>query len=143
MGMAEGVGAGRTVSGINVTPLIDVLLVLLIIFMVIVPATPKGLDATIPQPLKGKSIEPPGDTIVVSVLADAGGELSYRINQEAFAKAEIEPKLARIFASRRDRTMFVKADESVEFSKVAEVIDMGHQAQVDNIGLIRPRQQGR
>ena len=139
MGMADGVGTGRTVSGINVTPLIDVLLVLLIIFMVIVPVTPKGLDAMIPQPPNAKPADAPPETIVVSVVANGKGEPSYLINHEAFPKAEIEPKLAQIFALRHDKTMFVKANDAMEFSRVAEVIDMGHQAQVDNIGLITAR----
>jgi len=137
--MAEGVGTGRTVSGINVTPLIDVLLVLLIIFMVIVPLTPKGLDALLPQPPQARPAELPPETIVVSLVAAGKDEPSYRINQDVFSKSQIEPKLAQIFATRHDKVMFVKADESIEFSRVAEVIDMGHQAQVDNIGLITAR----
>jgi biopolymer transport protein TolR len=139
MGMANGVGTGRAVSEINVTPLIDVLLVLLIIFMVIVPVTPKGLNALIPQPPKTQS-DPPTGTIVVSVVANGKGEPSYRINQDAISKSQIEPRLAQIFATRQEKVMFVKADDSMEFSKVAEVIDMGHQARVDSIGLITSRQ---
>jgi biopolymer transport protein TolR len=138
MGMANGAGTGIAVSEINVTPLIDVLLVLLIIFMVIVPVTPKGLDALIPRPPKAPSVEPPSGTVVVSVLANASGEPSYQINQDAVSRAEIEPRLAQIFAARHEKTMFVKADKSVEFSRVAEVVDMGHHAQVDSIGLIHP-----
>jgi biopolymer transport protein ExbD/biopolymer transport protein TolR len=56
-----------------------------------------------------------------------------------FPRAGIEPRLAQIFSTRQDKVMFVKADEGLEFSRIAEVIDMGHQAQVDNIGLISPR----
>ncbi|MDP9051382.1 MAG: biopolymer transporter ExbD [Acidobacteriota bacterium] len=137
MGMANGVGTGIAVSEINVTPLIDVLLVLLIIFMVIVPVTPKGLDALIPQPPKAQA-EPPLGMIVVSVLANAGGEPSYRISQDSVSRAEIEPRLAQIFAARHEKTIFVKADKSMEFSRVAEIINMGHEAQVDAIGLINP-----
>ena len=140
MGMGGGGGTDKAVSDINVTPLIDVLLVLLIIFMVIVPVTPKGLDTLIPQPPKNHQDQPENDrTIVVSVLANGKGEPSYMINQDAFPKSQIESKLAEIFATRQEKVMFVKGDASLDFVKVAEVIDMGHQADVDNIGLITPR----
>jgi biopolymer transport protein TolR len=140
MGMGGGGGTGHAMSEINVTPLIDVLLVLLIIFMVIVPVTPKGLETLIPQPPKNPQQDQPNDrTIVVSIQANGKGEPSYLINQDVFAKSQIEPKLAEIFATRQEKVMFVKGDASLDFSKVAEVIDMGHEADVDNIGLITPR----
>jgi biopolymer transport protein TolR len=140
MGMGGGGGTGHAVSEINVTPLIDVLLVLLIIFMVIVPVTPKGLDTLIPQPPKNKTNDTPNDrTIVVQVRANGSGEPSYLINETAFPKSQIEPQLATIFAARQEKVMFVKGDKDLDFSKIAEVIDFGHQAQVDNIGLITPR----
>jgi len=140
MGMGGGGGTGGAVSDINVTPLIDVLLVLLIIFMVIVPVTPKGLDTLIPQPPKNKTQDQPNDrTIVVQVLSNGAGAPSYKINEESFNKGDIEPKLAQIFATRQEKVMFVKGDKDLDFSKVAEVIDFGHQADVDNIGLITPR----
>ena len=139
MGMGGGGGTGQAMSEINVTPLIDVLLVLLIIFMVIVPVTPKGLNTLIPQPPKDKSAPPPEQTIVVQVIANGAADPSYKINETAFNKSEIEPKLAEIFATRQEKVMFVKGDASLDFSRVAEVIDMGHQAEVDNIGLITPR----
>jgi biopolymer transport protein TolR len=140
MSMNSG-GTGRIASEINVTPLIDVLLVLLIIFMVIVPVIPRGLNSLIPQPDKSAQRTTPEetDTIIVQVLANGAGEPAYRINQTDFAKAQIEPELTRIFAARQNKVMFVKGDAALEFSKVAEVIDMGHQADVDNIGLITPR----
>src|SRR5271157_1235905 len=135
MSMATG-GPGGLNSDINVTPLIDVLLVLLIIFMVIVPVTPKGLDTLVPQPPKDKSTPPPENdrTIVVQVLSNGAGAPSYKINETAFNKADIEPKLAEIFATRQEKVMFVKGDKDLDFNKVAEVIDFGHQAGVDNIG---------
>ena len=136
MGMANGVSTGIAVSEINITPLIDVLLVLLIIFMVIVPVTPRGLGAMIPQ--SPKSAAPADDAIIVSVLTNGSGEPSYQINQSVVSKSQIESRLAGIFTSRQQKTMFVKADESIAFSKVSEVIDMGHQADVENIGLITP-----
>ena len=140
MGMSGG-GTGGAVSEINVTPLIDVLLVLLIIFMVIVPVTPKGLDALVPQPPKNKTNDQPNDrTIVVQVTSrPGGGEPGYKINDTDFAKADLEPKLAAIFAARSEKVMFVKGDKDLDFAKIAEVIDFGHQALVDNIGLITPR----
>jgi biopolymer transport protein TolR len=139
MGMGGG-NTGGAVSEINVTPLIDVLLVLLIIFMVIVPVTPKGLETLVPQPPKDhKESEPNDRTIVVQVLSNGAAQPSYKINDNAFNKTEIESKLQEIFATRQEKVMFVKGDKDLDFSKVAEVIDFGHQAGVDNIGLITPR----
>ncbi len=139
MGMGGG-GTGGAVSEINVTPLIDVLLVLLIIFMVIVPVTPRGLDALVPQPPKNKQPDVVNDrTIVVQIQANGAGAPAYKINETAVNKGEIESKLAEIFAARQEKVMFVKGDKDLDFSRVAEVIDYGHQAGVDNIGLITPR----
>jgi biopolymer transport protein ExbD/biopolymer transport protein TolR len=138
MGMNAGGGTRGAVSDINVAPLIDVLLVLLIIFMVIVPVTAKGLNVLAPQP--PKDVRPqPTDTIIVQVQSNGSGEPSYLINQTAVPKSELESRLAAIFSTRQEKVLFVKADSSIEFSKVAEVIDMGHQADVDDIGLMTPR----
>jgi biopolymer transport protein TolR len=139
MGMGGG-NTGGAVSEINVTPLIDVLLVLLIIFMVIVPVTPKGLETLVPQPPKEHHEDPINDrTIVVQVLSNGAAAPAYKINDNSFNKQDIEPKLAEIFATRQEKVMFVKGDKDLDFSRVAEVIDFGHQAGVDNIGLITPR----
>ena len=140
MAMGGG-GTGGAVSEINVTPLIDVLLVLLIIFMVIVPVTPKGLDALVPQPPKNKTEDKPNDrTIVVQVTSrPGGGEPGYKINEQDFAKAGITPKLTEIFSTRQEKVMFVKGDKDLDFGKIAEVIGMGHSADVSNIGIITPR----
>ena len=139
MGMGGG-GTGGAVSEINVTPLIDVLLVLLIIFMVIVPVTPKGLDALVPQPPKDKTNQPENDrTIVVQVLGTNSAAPSYKINDETLNKSQIEARLAGIFAARQEKVMFVKGDPDQYYGNIAEVIDFGHQAGVDNIGIITPR----
>ena len=139
MGMGGG-STGGAVSEINVTPLIDVLLVLLIIFMVIVPVVPKGLDALVPQPPKKNLPEDLNPrTVVVQVLSNGSGEPAYKINDSPFNKSALEAKLAEIFSARQEKVMFVKGEKDLDYSKVAEVIDFGHQAGVDNIGLITPR----
>ncbi len=139
MGMGGG-STGGAMSDMNVTPLIDVLLVLLIIFMVIVPVTPRGLETLVPQPPKEHKEEPENTrTIVVQVRSNGAAAPSYLINETTFAKRDLEPKLSEIFATRQEKVMFVKGDKDLDFRLVAEVIDFGHQAGVDNIGLITPR----
>ncbi len=138
MSMTTGGGGGYS-SDINMTPMIDILLVLLIIFMVIVPVTPKGLDALVPQPPKDKNSEPDPTTIVVSIKGGNGVPVSYLINQDAFNKSDLEPKLQAIYAVRSNKIMFVKGDPNLNYSTVEDVIDMGKQAGVDNIGIITPK----
>ena len=98
----------------------------------------------IPQPPKEQSADPPEDTIVVSVVANAKGEPSYLINRGRVYQAEIEPKLAQIFSTRpRQDDVCEGGRLGSSSAPIAEVIDMGHQAQVDNIGLISPAQSSR
>ena len=137
MGMATGSGKG-TRSAINVTPLIDVLLVLLIIFMVIQPSAIHGLEALAPQPPKNRGDEVNPKTVVVQVLPDGKGGTAYRINEDAVQLTDLEPRLNEIFKARNDRVMFVKGAKDLDFGSVVPVIDGGHRAGVDNIGIITP-----
>jgi len=139
MSMTMGDGGGYS-SEINVTPMIDVLLVLLIIFMVIVPVTPKGLEALVPQPPKPNIIEELTPcTIVVQVLHATGGAPQYKINETDVAKADLLGRLTQIYANRAERVMFVKGDDNIDFRYVAEVIDIGREANVDHVGLMTPK----
>src|SRR6202161_397870 len=109
MGMAIGGSSGPS-ADINVTPMIDVLLVLLIVFMVITPVTPKGLDALVPQPPKDKQKQQDNDrTIVVQITHRPGGGVpGYKINELDVSHGDLLNKLEGIFATRAEKVMFVK-----------------------------------
>jgi biopolymer transport protein ExbD len=136
MTMNNGKSGGIT-SEINVTPMIDVLLVLLIIFMVIVPALPRGEAALLPKASSGSRNMP--DSVVLEVLKGGDGDLSFRINQQVVARQDLPARLAAIYANRAQRVLFVKGDDALSFTQVAQAIDIGHAAGVDQIGLITPK----
>jgi biopolymer transport protein TolR len=114
--------------------------VLLIIFMVIVPVTPKGLDALVPQPPKNPQQQQQNDrTIVVQVIHVPGGPPQYKINETPVNKNDLLGRLTEIYANRAERIMFVRGDDDLNFAYVAEVIDIGRAANVDHIGLMTPK----
>lgn len=122
-------------ADINVTPMIDVLLVLLIIFMVIVPAVPRGESALVPR---ASNTSTPGDPVVLEVLKGNGNSVVLRINQQAVAEGELQSRLAAVYANRAQRVLFVKGDERLSFAEIVKVIDISHAAGVNQIGLMTP-----
>jgi len=133
MGMAVG-GSKRIKSDMNVTPLIDVLLVLLIIFMVITPLTPKGLEALVPQPPPPNQPPSQADDRTVVIIIDK--DRKWMINTEQTDPTRAGDRLQEIFKTRAERVVFVKGDPSLDFKDVAQAIDVARGAGIDKIGLM-------
>jgi len=130
--MAINLGQRKGVIGeMNVVPLIDILLVLIIIFMVISPVASKGLQAQVPQP-PGKKFLPPGGTVIIQVLS--GDRV--KINQEDASWEDLGPRLQAVFKQRAEKVAFIRGDADVSFALVARAIGIMRSSGIENIGLI-------
>jgi biopolymer transport protein ExbD/biopolymer transport protein TolR len=130
--------AGGAMSDINITPMIDVLLVLLIIFMVVTPLAQKGLDIALPQPNPNKAAEQPQNvnTVVLALEQSPTGPI-YTVNKNAVGSLEeLDNRLKDIFQTRSDKTLFVRANGDVLYGKVVEAMDIAKGAGVERIGIM-------
>lgn len=133
MSMASGGKRGLSCD-INMTPMIDVLLVLIIIFMVITPLVPKGLEARVPQPPPPNQPPPPENDRTVVVIIEK--DKSMKINQESILFENLSKRLEDIFKTRAERVVFVKGDPDLEYQEVAKVIDVAKGVGIDQVGLM-------
>ena len=135
MGMQVGGSKGGALADMNVVPLIDILLVLIIIFMVISPMNSKGLEALVPQPTPPNTKPDPAlENLTVIVQVFPNGKL--KINQDDMTWEGLGPRIEQIFKERAQKIAFVKGDDTVLFADVARAIDIMRSSGVDSVGLL-------
>ena len=131
MAMGGGSPSGGLTNEINVTPMIDVLLVLLIIFMMVIPMSRKAIDLQLPDPTPDNTPQgPPPSQIVLEVLPGN----TFRVNSQPIAKNDLPKRLKEIYDPRPDKIIFIKGDPTVKYSDVIYAMDVARGAGVKVIG---------
>jgi biopolymer transport protein ExbD len=136
----KGTSGGDDLSSeINVTPLIDVLLVMLIIFMVIVPEMPRGLNTALLSPASRGAVDEAADRPIFVQVESGPTTVRYVIDGASVERAELAPRLVKLLSQTSARQVLLKADASLDFGVIAGVIDAGQAAGAESVGLVTPQ----